>query len=697
MADFLFSQFAAQLIKIGTDIVTTTGHNEIGKGGASYVADALANAAFLAAHPRFVGKSSNLRYFRALPVNGALTVETAGAIGDDLANDQPAIQATVAYAEAIGCRSIVFTKPAYRLFCPIRTSDPDGTISQHAYDGRPLVIASVMTLSSSSAGGTALNFRNNTGNSRETGWQVVRSASVNQDQVWRGGGLFLRCPSTLPVAPAERPAVSLIDITLNGGIPRSNYHEWPARLADGDGWDLTDKGIEVEPDRFSGNIRLIRSTVKGFRGELIFQAGENTGELYMRSAVLAETNGDAFQSCGTNVDIDGLVVTRAYATFEGWSGRRGRIVNAVFEDCVSTGGMQGGRLNTLSVNRNAPLRFADGQVPWLYLDAEFRNCGNVKFGSWTRGRLRLTDSPLLIDASGLYSEGLHDIDLDVLSQVDQLSDIMAVALSGGATAGSKTLTDVQLRITCTRTEEARRNGRMHTQPVAYAGSIGPNVIIERSSGEAKRHSAPTAAVTDFHPCFRSNCWSRIVNDWSGVYQDIAALPALSIRGDTMAIFANGAGDFAFTLPTAGINDGHQLTLVNGSAIACCTLAANGAGAKLSARRVIAPGAQMRLRFAALDMVWREEIAPPTLVASAALPLQPLVAAGAVSAEISVPLKGSSEGMVATATPQSDLGGDFEICQLRSQNGSVTWRLRNLGSASAAPPAATWTVSAQHLS
>lgn len=696
MADFLFSQFTAQLIKLGTDIITTTGYNEIGKGGASYVADALTNSAFQAAHPRFVGKSSNSRYFRALPVNGALTVEMGGAAGDDTANDQPAIQATVAYAEAIGCRSIVFTKPAYRLFCPIRTSDPDGTIGQHAYDGRPLVIASAMMLASSSAGGTVLNFRNNAGNPREPGWQVVHSASAGQNQVWRGGGLFLRCPSSQPVASAERPGISLIDITLNGGIPRSNYYGFPARLSDGDGWDVTDKGIEVEPDRFSGDIRLIRSAVKGFRGELIFQAGENNGELYMRSAVLAETNGDIFQSCGTNVDIDGLFVTRGYATFEGWSGRRGRIVNAVFEDCISTGGMQGGRLNTVSANRNSPLRFSDGLVPWLNLDAEFRNCGNIKFGSWTRGRLKLTDSSLLIDATDLYSEGLHDIDLEVLSQVDQLSDIMAVALTGGATAGSKTLTDVRLRLTCSRSEEARRNGRVHTQPVAYSGSIGPNVLIEQSSGESKRYSAPTAAVTDFHPCFRGNSWTRIVNDWSGAYQDIAAAPLLSVAGDTMAIFANGAGNFAFSLPSTGINDGHQLTLVNGSGSACCTLAASGAGAKLPARRIIAPGAMMRLHFASLDLLWREEIAPPALVASAALPAQIALAAGAVSAEISMALNGAIEGMAATATPQNDLGSDFEVCQLRSRNGAVTWRLRNLGSGSATPPAATWTVSVYHL-
>lgn len=696
MADFLFSQFSAQLIKIGTDIVTTTGHIEIGKGGASYVADGLANAAFQTAHPRFVGKSSNSRYFRALPVNGALAVEIAGAIGDDTANDQPAIQATVAYAEAIGCRSVIFTKPAYRLFCPIRTSDPDGTIGQHTYDGRPLVIASVMTLSSSSAAGTVLNFRNNSGSPRESGWQVVRSNSVGQDQVWRGGGLFLRCPSSLPVAPAERPGISLVDITLNGGIPRSNYYGFPARLADGDGWDVTDKGIEVEPDRFSGDIRLIRSAVKGFRGELIFQAGENNGELYMRTAVLAETNGDAFQSCGTNVDIDGLFVARCYATFEGWAGRRGRIVNAVFEDCISTGGMEGGRLNTVSANRNTPLRFSDGLAPWLNLDAEFRNCGNVKFGSWTRGRVKLTDSPLLIDGNGLYSEGLHDIDLDVLSQVDQLSDIMAVALTGGEAAGSKTLTDVRLRLTCSRSEEARRNGRMHTQPVAYSGSIGANVLIEQSSGETKRYSAPTAAVTDFHPCFRNNSWTRIVNDWSGAYQDIAATPLISVVGDTKAIFANGAGNFAFSLPSTGINDGHQLTLVNGSTSACCTIAASGSGAKLPARRVIAPGSMMRLRFASLDMAWREEMAPSALVVSVALPAQPMLAAGAVSEEISVPLIGATQGMAATATPQNDLGNSIEVCQLRSGNGAVTWRLRNLGSGSTTPPATAWTVSAYHL-
>ena len=162
-------------------------------------------------------------------------------------------------------------------------------------------------------------------------------------------------------------------------------------------------------------------------------------------------------------------------------------------------------------------------------------------------------------------------------------------------AGSKTLTDVRLRLTCSRSEEARRYGRMHTQPVAYSGSIGPNVVIERSNGETKRYSSPTGPVTDFHPCFRSNSWTRIVNDWSGAYQDIAAAPLLSITGDTMAIFANGAGNFAFSLPSTGINDGHQLTLVNGSSSAFCTLAASGAGAKLPARRVIAPGSMMQLR------------------------------------------------------------------------------------------------------
>lgn len=61
MADFLFSDFSAQNIRSGTDIIQTSGRDTIGKAPGRYINDVLATAALFTAHPRFVGKSSNNR------------------------------------------------------------------------------------------------------------------------------------------------------------------------------------------------------------------------------------------------------------------------------------------------------------------------------------------------------------------------------------------------------------------------------------------------------------------------------------------------------------------------------------------------------------------------------------------------------------------------------------------------------------
>jgi hypothetical protein len=696
MADFLFTQFSSQNINTNTDIILTSGRAAKGQVPASYVSDSMATAALFAAHPRFVGQTSNNRFFRAVPTNGELAVELGGAIGDGLANDQPAIQATIAYAEAIGVRTVVFTAKAYRLHCPVRTSDPDGLIGQHFYDGRPLIVSTPLVLRSTRHGGSRLEFRASNGSERQNNWQQVFSPSTNQQMVWRGGAVFVKCPSVAPVDPADRPGITLIDITLDGGIPQGSVFEWPARISDGEGWDATDKGIEIEPDRFSGDVRLIRSKITGFRGELIYQAGELNGELYIRSSVLGETNGDLFQSCGTNIDIDGLLGYKGLATYEGWSGRRGRMVNTVFEDCIRTGGIAGGRVSP-GVNRNTPLRFADGQIPWFAIDAEFRNCGPVMLGSWVRGRLKLTDSNLHLDGSQVYGEGLHDLDLEVIAQVDKLSNIPAVVLLGSQTPGKKTLSDVRIRLRCCRTDEARSNGRVHLQPVDYMGSFGPNVIVEQSSGEALRASGPAGtaltSVTDNFPCFRGNSWRRTNNFWTALNQDISANPLIVPRGDLMAVYGTSTGTWPMTMPVSGVQHGHELTLCNlSSAATFASLASSGAGAILTATRLIAPGARMTLRFDQEVSAWRETTPPPPLKASGSLAITG-IAAGGLSPELSISCAGVAAGMIAVAVPAADLGEYFEVCSQRAVAGAVKFRLRNNGPDLAASSTTLWTVSA----
>lgn len=114
MPDFLFSEFASQNVNANTSVVQTSGRDAIGLGAARYISDSLANAALMAAHPRFVGKTGNNRYFRAMPEAGRIAVEVGGAKGDGSTDDGPAIRATFAYAAAIGARGAAFGLARYR-------------------------------------------------------------------------------------------------------------------------------------------------------------------------------------------------------------------------------------------------------------------------------------------------------------------------------------------------------------------------------------------------------------------------------------------------------------------------------------------------------------------------------------------------------------------------------------------------------
>jgi len=115
MPDFLFTEFASQNINSGTKIVQTSGRDVIGRAPGRYIADPLATAALMAAHPRLVARSSNNRYFRAMPEAGGLAVELAGAKADAVTDDGPAIRAARAYAEAMGIDRVDHQAVTYRV------------------------------------------------------------------------------------------------------------------------------------------------------------------------------------------------------------------------------------------------------------------------------------------------------------------------------------------------------------------------------------------------------------------------------------------------------------------------------------------------------------------------------------------------------------------------------------------------------
>jgi len=97
-------------VPLGTDLIRTTGYSVQGLGAGFYIADAAADAALAAAHPRACKATANGRYFRLLPdAGGAIGVDALGTAADGVTDDLAAIDAARNYAVAIGAGRLAFT------------------------------------------------------------------------------------------------------------------------------------------------------------------------------------------------------------------------------------------------------------------------------------------------------------------------------------------------------------------------------------------------------------------------------------------------------------------------------------------------------------------------------------------------------------------------------------------------------------
>lgn len=165
----LFADLAARSPSLDIVRLESTGHSENGRGAATYISDALCEAELLTAHPRFVFQTANSRVFRQLPDRASLSVEQGGAVGGGAVNDQPAIQAAIDYAHAVGVQEVCFEAEHYRVDCPLRTSPSQDT---RAEDGHPLVVRKSLLLTGKAARRTVLDFRALDGNDPESDWRL---------------------------------------------------------------------------------------------------------------------------------------------------------------------------------------------------------------------------------------------------------------------------------------------------------------------------------------------------------------------------------------------------------------------------------------------------------------------------------------------------------------------------------------------
>ena len=560
---FLFTALGTRTIDAAITVLTSSGYATAGQGIGTYVSDAAATAALAAAHPRLCKASANGRYFRlvASGAAAAISVAQAGATATAGTNDQPAIQAAVAYASAVGIHWVDFPAPAYELWCPIRTS-PNNT---HAIDGHPITITAITGLGLRGLpGGTRLTLKNSNGGSKNTITQTIA------DEPWQGGGVYVLPGGYWPSPNAKW--VAMENLIIDGGVTYT-----PGNLTN---TCLNDKGFLVQ-DINCEKVLLRNVEMRNFAGEIYYSGGDGIGHQQLENVVLNGSPQSALNvgtASGTCTAIN-LKAGNSYQPAEVLGGAGFTMIGGLFHDGSTTyitGGpnqFQGGWPYYW------PFRDPAKQPPWMrFIGTVFENT-TVFFGSYTQFL-----DPVFTDASlYLSSQGgrLTDVIGRIISIADQGSGGAAVYIAGPQNLTTQVPNspvgtyaeppkNIMLDIVCKRTALAAAAGRTIDGLCIQSGLIDPTCQF-RVSGEARQswfhQDAPPAGAIQ----------PRVVLDdgfipvpggqrYGGTYDYLDADKVYSPRWPAMTLFNNGTAARTITLNTAyGHSHGQTIIFYKGEA------------------------------------------------------------------------------------------------------------------------------------
>lgn len=625
-APALFADLARRTPASDCVRLDSTGHGAAGRGAARYVADALADPALVAAHPRFAFATANGRCFRLLPEHGSLAVEQGGAKGDGSVDDRPAIQAAIDYAEAIGAREVRFESALYRVDCPVRTSPMNTT---RAEDGHPLVVRRSLTLRGCAPQRSVLDFRAPGGADPNANWQTVAtSTSDAAPAVWRGGGLFVQGDASPPASGVRRIARLELDrLVFRGNRTRTGNYVFPASPATGDGWDVSDKGFWLQ-DVHVGDVVLRDTDFIGWRGEIFYAVGADDAieRLSLTRCRLLTGNGN-----GLNLGCD-PVVSAVDCEFgdckiaqEDTGKTRAHFRSCLWRDCsyvMLGGGPTDGRLYSYKY----PTRSSTKPVPATVLEGcRFEDCTLLYVNSWVAGRIRTVDTGVVLSTGS--GQALRDIDLAVDAWLDRGAGFHALALYGpsslttaveGAPAGVYVSPPRQVRVSVRhyRSALAQDQGR-EWLGVIWGGYVDRSCRIE-VEGEFGNARSPNGQDNPLSfPFVRFNggnastaytaqgFYKPASLAASGVFQPAGPLLALGVASETalaVTLPANPAGGSAY-----GYADGQRLRLVKQDATGSVTFTkgASSAMAMVATRMLDNGGDWIEFAYNRMLQRWEE--------------------------------------------------------------------------------------------
>jgi hypothetical protein len=463
----LFVNVAAHALPTAVTAFITGGCSTAGVGSGTYVADGVATAALAAACPRFCAADRTGRYFRLAAAGRVIAVSQGGALGG-ANNDQPAVQAAINYAAAIGARTLLFDFDTISLWCPVRTSPTSGDPAAFSADGQSLWVTAPIKFKGVGSGSHVRMLGIN-GASLETGWQNIGGT------VWRGSGINLMGgPSAASPATYGLTGFAMENIWLDGGCAYTGVRT-AVTPASPDGPDLTNKGIRLQNTQCD-KIILTNCIISGFKGEACYFAGSTQTLQILKNTQVFGSNQSAFNPSTGTVQADNCDFGGSFISVECLGGIGGRYTGCKFHDAAQTG-VTGGPANGLLYNYAYPTRIAAQAPPWIdMVNCDFHNAGQLLVGNYIRIiRGRATDCTIALNTA-ITNGSLTSTYIDLEYTIDQATQSPICALTGpptlttmipGATGATYVAppSDVHVRMNIHRTANAAANGRY---AVAYS-------------------------------------------------------------------------------------------------------------------------------------------------------------------------------------------------------------------------------------
>ncbi len=488
-------------------------------------------------------------------------IEISKNLGVDWLDDRPAIQDAISYGEAAGAQGTRYDAPNYALW---RTSRNTALGSSWSNKTGFLLRTTKSHKFVSTCSGTTLRRRDTDGSPMG----IAKFDNLDGTNYWRGGGILVEGQSIDPQDVSDN-SVFLHDIMLDGGISDSSEQNNPYgayfNIADGDGWDVTDKGIWQQNDHFCGHIVLEgRSGVRCFMGELIYSSSGGTASVADREirigpeVELGQTCGSCLNANGHTLRVERCSLHNAFMGLEGWTGHLGGYIKAVITDC-NRNTLQGGIPNYGAGSFFLPTRPIPTEMPMGHVDLMMQNAGAFEIGSWISGRIESFDCYPNLGNRGAFAGGSHDIDLECITWADQQNVLAGVGIIGGA-EGDLGTDRIQVRVTTKRTDHATTSNYRVLNPVYGYGSYGPDVVVRLDEGSFQPAGVVfnnAIKVLGFNGGDGSN----------GAYFDIEAnnngtIDLLNTGNAVRFTCTNGGASYYANLPVTGIPTGYRLFLRN---------------------------------------------------------------------------------------------------------------------------------------